>query len=204
MPRPKPANLGIERVVEGNPYRFSTDEFYRIVDLEILPDGHRASLWDGLVYEKPPKTQLQACGGMMLLNTLCRLQIPGWFFRFDNSVTIGPDRAPAPDMTAIRGPLAKYRHRRPEAADAGLVIEMNDPILKNDVARKLRAYAEVGIPAYWVVDLVAKTIRAHSDPIPEQGRYASASTYRPGELIWIILDGEPIGPVAVSDLLPTR
>ena len=129
---------------------------------------------------------------------------PGWFASFDNSITLGPDRSPFPDVAVLRGKPDDYLHRRPDAADAGLLIEMTDEILGNDVGRKLVAYAEAGIPGYWVLDLDADAIRVHTNPIPSEGRYASVATVGLGESISFTLDGTTVGPIAASDLLPAR
>ena len=61
--------------VEGSPYLFSTEDFYRMVDLYILPMGNRAYLWDGLVYEKPINTMLRSAFVLdgLRLNALSQL-----------------------------------------------------------------------------------------------------------------------------------
>ncbi len=190
--------------VEGSPYRFSTDDFYRMVDLGILPKGNRASLWDGLVYEKPPKSTAHAAVGSALLMTFLRADLQGWFPSFDNSITIGPDRSPAPEIAVIRGVPRDYLERRPDAADAGLLVEMNDEIIKNDIARKRAAYASVGIPAYWALDLDRSAIDVYTDPIPSEGRYASVATFAPGESIPLILDGRTVARFSVAESLVLR
>jgi Uma2 family endonuclease len=190
--------------VEGSPYLFSTDDFYRMVDLDIFPKGNRASLWDGLVYEKPPKTTVHAAVGSSLLMTFFRADLPSWFPSFDNSITIGLNRAPAPDIAVLRGTPRDYLERRPNAADAGLLVEMNDEILRNDIARKRTAYASVGIPEYWVLDLDRSVIDTYTDPIPAEGRYASVATFAPGESIPLTLDGRPVAPFSVAELLVLR
>jgi Uma2 family endonuclease len=190
--------------VEGSLYRFSTEDFYRMVDLDIFPKGNRANLWDGIVYEKPPKSTVHAAVGAMMNMKVWRCLLPGWFVSLDNSITIGPDRSPAPDLAVIRGEPEDYRYRRPEAADAGLFIEMTDSILKNNVERKAAAYASVGIPTYVVLDLDAQIVRVHELPIPSENRYASVVTLKPGESFVFALDRVEVGPVAASDLLLIR
>jgi Uma2 family endonuclease len=190
--------------VEGSLYRFSTEDFYRMVDLDIFPKGNRANLWDGIIYEKPPKSLLHAAVETTLNMSLWRLLPPGWFISLDNSITIGPDRSPAPDLAVIRGEPDDYRYRRPEAADAGLFIEMTDSILKNNVERKAAAYASVGIPTYVVLDLDASVVRVHELPITSESRYASVVTVKPGESFVVALDRVEFGPIAASDLLLIR
>lgn len=203
-PRPTPGPSTVDACPEGDPYLFSVDDFYRMVDLDIFPEGNRTGLWDGRIYEKPAKTLAHAVTEMKLISVLYRVLPPGWFLSADNSLTIGPDRAPSPDMAAIRGKPDDYLDRRPDSADAGLVIEMADEILRNDVGRKLAAYTGAGIPSYWVLNLKEYVIHVHSDPIPEEGRYASMATVKPGESFPFQLGGVPVGPIAASDLLPIR
>jgi Uma2 family endonuclease len=43
--------------------------------------------------------------------------------------------------------------------------------LSIDRGRKLRIYAERGVPEYWIVDVVARRIEVHRDPLPGAGKF---------------------------------
>jgi Putative restriction endonuclease len=189
---------------EENPYLFSVDDFYRMVDLEILPAGNRGYLWNGQVYEKPIDSTLRAATAMKLIAAMCRAVPSGWFCSSNNSLTLGPDKAPTPDMAVIRGKPEDYLDRRPDASDSGLVIEMADEIPGNVVGRRLASYASAGIPTCWVIDLKNRLVHVHELPTPLEGRFASVATVRPGESFPLTLDRIQVGLIAASDLLPIR
>ncbi len=189
---------------EGSPYLFDTEAFYKMVDLGVLPFRNRAALWDGIVYDKPVNTIVRAAVGMKLNSAIIPILPPGWFASIDNSLTVAPDKSPTPDMVVIRGKPDDYLDRRPDSSDVGLLIEMVGDLLKNDVGRKLVAYASSGIPAYWVLELGDLTVRVHESPVPAEGSYASIRSFGPGEWLELNLDGVPIGPIAASKLLPIR
>ena len=186
------------------PYLFTTDEFYRLLESEFFPREARVWLWEGRIYEKMAKTQAHAVSGNKVNITLMRALPPGWFVGGENPVTVAERKAPLPDLIVLRGEPDDYIDRRPGAADVGLVVEISLTSLKFDTGAKLSAYASVGIPAYWVVNLLDGVVLVYSDPIPSEGRYASMATIKPGESFSFTLNGVEVGPIAASDLLPAR
>jgi len=62
---------------------------------------------------------------------------------------------------------------------------------------KTRIYAEVGVPEYWLVDLVARTIEVRTDPGDDT--YRQVRLARPGETIR--LQAFPDVEIAVSDVV---
>ena len=107
------------------PYLFSVDEFYRMIELELFPRESRVSLWEGQVYQRMAKTQAHAVAGINVTMTLARALPLGWCLSSENPITVGPDKAPLPDMIVLRGIGNDYLDRRPEAADVGLVVEFS-------------------------------------------------------------------------------
>jgi Uma2 family endonuclease len=189
---------------EESPYLFSVDEFYRLLESEFFPREARVGLWDGRIYEKMAKTQAHAVAAMKANNTLTRILPPGWTLSGENPLTVGPRRAPLPDLIVLRGDPDDYIDRRPGGADVGLVVEFSLTSLKADTGPKLAAYASAGIPAYWVLNLVDGVVHVYSDPVPAESRFASAVTVKRGESFPFTLGGVPVGPIAASDLLPIR
>jgi Uma2 family endonuclease len=187
---------------EEVPYLFSTDEFYRLLDCEFFPREARVGLWEGRIYEKMSKTQAHAATSIDVNMQLVRALPPGWSVSGENPLTVGPNKAPLPDLVVLRGIGKNYLKRRPEAADVGLVVEFSLTSLKLDKGSKLESYAKAGIVAYWVLNLKDIVIHAYESPIPEEGRYGSVMNYAPGESIPFTLDGVRVALIAVSDLLP--
>jgi Uma2 family endonuclease len=183
------------------PYHFTVDDFFRMIDLDFFPDGSRVGLWEGQVYEEMAKNHPHSFSWARLNAALFPLLPAGWSLWAECTVAISQDKAPLPDMLIVRGALEDYRGRRPEAADIGLLVEVADSSLKIDTGTKLKAYAEAGIPIYWVVNVRDGVIHVHSDPIPPEGRYASVSTISPDGSIPLLLDGQPIALIPASSIL---
>ncbi len=189
---------------EESPYLFSVDDFYRMIELDIFPRESRVGLWNGRIYEKMAKTQAHAVASINASMTLFRVLPAGWCLSGENPITVGPDKAPLPDLVVLRGQGNDYLDRRPGPADVGLIVELSLSSLRIDTGPKLAAYASAGIPAYWVLNLKEGVIHVYSDPIPPEGRFASMATVGRDGSILLNLDGAPVGPIAASDLLPAR
>jgi Uma2 family endonuclease len=189
---------------DEKPYLISTEEFYRMLESEVFPREARVGLWDGRIYEKMAKTQAHAVSGNKVNLALLRVLPLGWFVGGENPITVGPKRAPLPDLVVLRGEPDDYIDNRPGAGDVGLVVELSLTSLKFDTGIKLAAYASAGIPAYWVVNLVDGVVIVYSDPILSESRYASVATVKRGESFAFVLGGTQIDPIAASDLLPAR
>ncbi len=50
MSRPAPSGLP-----EGEPYKLSADDYFRMVEADIIPPDRRVGLWEGRLYEKMAK-----------------------------------------------------------------------------------------------------------------------------------------------------
>src|SRR3954451_6075741 len=104
---------------EENPYLFSVDDFYRMIDLDIFPDEARVGLWEGRVYEEMAKKHAHSFSWAQLNAALFPILPKGWSLWAECSIAISPDKAPLPDLLILRGDREVYRDRRPEAADVG-------------------------------------------------------------------------------------
>jgi Uma2 family endonuclease len=69
--------------------------------------------------------------------------------RIDVSTRIGDHSLPQPDIA-----LANYKGDGVlPLQEVALIVEVSNTTLRTDLGRKLRLYAEAGVPEYWVVDL---------------------------------------------------
>ena len=69
-----------------------------------------------------------------------------------------------------------YADRHPEPSDILLVIEVSDSSLRFDRGRKLEAYAEAGLPDYWLANVPDGVLEVRRDPRPDRGEYGSLQT----------------------------
>jgi Uma2 family endonuclease len=93
--------------------------------------------------------------------------------RVQNSIGIPLlDSAPQPDLAWVV--RRDYSQGRPMAEDVLLVIEVSDTSLRFDLGEKADLYASAGIQDYWVVNVPARSIVVHRDPLA--GHYREVRT----------------------------
>ncbi|HEY3191108.1 MAG TPA: Uma2 family endonuclease, partial [Solirubrobacteraceae bacterium] len=87
-------------------------------------------------------------------------------------VRLTDDYAPQPDVALVRrlGPAI------PAAVDLLLAVEVSDTTLDHDLEEKRQRYVAAGIPAYWVADVVGRTLHLFADP--QDGDYLQREVVR--------------------------
>lgn len=68
---------------------------------------------------------------------------------------------PFPDFALLKARSDFYAERLPAPPDVIAVVEVSDSRLRFDRGEKLRLYAKVGIPEYWIVDVKKKGIEVY-------------------------------------------
>src|SRR5690606_32395376 len=125
-----------------------------------------------------------------------------WTLRIHSSIVLG-DSQPEPDFAVVRGSWQDYETRHPGPPDTGLVVEVADSSLLRDQRDKARIYARAGIHCYWIVSLVDRCLKLHSNParpvaVPS---YQSFQTLQPGDSVDLVLDGVSVATLPVAALL---
>lgn len=75
----------------------------------------------------------------------------------------GLHSSPEPDIAWVT--KRRYADRHPLPEDIYLLVEVSGSSKSFDRGEKCRLYAEAGIAEYWIVDVVAKTIEAMTQPV---------------------------------------
>jgi Uma2 family endonuclease len=153
-----------------------------------------------IMSQNPPHifASMRLLAALQVLATL-----PRWVVSKEHTLALGRWR-PLADTVVLRGPDTVYSTRLARAADIGLLVEISDTTYAKDSGPKLRRYATSHIPVYWIVDLNRRIVEVRTGPFGKgkQAGYAHCHTYREGDTIPVELDGQEVGRVAVSDLLP--
>ncbi len=130
----------------------------------ILGPDERVELVRGVIREMSPKNWAHVIATravfLMLENALRgRASV----YQEAPLVAEGIDSEPEPDVLVCSNPdeLA-YRSRRTKPL---LVIEVADSSLEYDVGEKASLFAEAGVPEYWVVNLVGRTLIVFRKPL---------------------------------------
>jgi Uma2 family endonuclease len=188
------------------PYDLTIDLFCRMVESGLIPRDHRVFLSNGRLYEKMAKTRAHGYVGAAINRALNRRLPDGWSLWPESTIVLDPTNAPLPDFALVRAanPLDfAAPDRYPGAGDVGLLIEVAVTSLHDDLTTAQQQYARALSPIYWVVDVRGRRILVHTEPrvVDGRGEYARVETYRPGQSVPLVLDGEEVARIPFDELL---
>lgn len=186
----------------SSPYRLTLAQYERMVDEGILNTRDRVHLIDGILVAKMTQNDPHCTADDLVGAAIQGLLPAGWYIRAAKPIRLPAQRSkPEPDRAVVRGTIRDYTARTPEPADIGLVVEVADSSLYDDRALA-GIYGRAGIPTFWIVNLVHRQVEVYSDPGPEG--YGSRQTYAEGQSFPVAIDRQPLGQIAVDDILPAR
>jgi Uma2 family endonuclease len=184
-------------------HRFSVDDYHRMIETGILFSGQPIELLEGLLVRKMPIHPPHSTSLQRTWKRILALLPGGWELRIQQPITLS-DSEPEPDICVARGSDADYTTHHPGPTDVGLAVEVAESSLDTDQTDKARIYAREGIATYWIVNLVDRWVEARTAPSgpATNPAYGQLQTFGPGTSLPLILDGVPLGQLAVDDLLP--
>ncbi len=188
------------------PYDLTVNLFARMVESGLIPRDRRVFLSDGRLYEKMAKTKAHGYVGAAIDRAVNRRLPDGWSLWPESTIVLDPINAPLPDFALIRAadPLDfAAPDRYPGPGDIGLLIEVAVTSLHDDLTTALEKYARALIPVYWVVDVLGRRIVIHTEPrvVDGRGEYARVETYRPGQSLPLVLDGQEVARIPFDELI---
>ncbi len=182
-------------------YRMTVEQYERLVETGVLGD-QPVELISGLLVRKMGKKPPHVISCEAIREELLPLLPRGWRLTIEAPIRIPEFDEPEPDLAIIRGTREEYEERHPGPADVGLLIEVADTTLDRDRGEKESAYARGEVPAYWIVNLVDHQLEVCTEPSPTG--YRDRRILRPGEQVSLHLDGNEVGRIAVSAMLPRK
>lgn len=198
VPAPTPARPRTYGL-DPSTYRFSVRQYEQMIDAGILGPDDKIELLDGYLVLKMP-TNPPHDGTSDLVEHTLRSYVPaGWLVRGQKTLKL-PTSNPEPDAAVVRGGPRSYQSRHPEPADTALVIEVANTSLTRDLHDKALVYAEAGVPAYWVVDVVNRVVECFARPAATG--YADRKSVRPPDTLTLTLDGTAV-TLPAAELLPS-
>jgi Uma2 family endonuclease len=160
-------------------YRFTVDDFARMVDSGILTEDDRVELIDGEIRQMSPIGSLHSG----LVNRLVRLLTVQLGDRaivsVQSPVVLSDYSEPQPDVLVLKPRDDFYADSHPRPADVLLLIEVADSTLEYDRDEKIPQYAESQIPEVWLVDANQREVARHARP--KGNRYQHIRAFEPGE-----------------------
>ncbi len=186
------------------PFRLTVEQFLKMIDAGIFSDGSHVELLGGILVNKMTKHDPHDFAVDNLSAILGRLLPDGWIARQEKSVVLGKHWRPEPDIAVARGPRERYRGQAPQAEDLALVVEVADSSYAADRGAKWRRYAACRVPAYWIVNIDARSIEVYTDPVGEgrDAQYRASRSFGIDDEIPVTIDGREVGRVAARDILP--
>ena len=172
------------QAAEGLPrWRWTLEEFERLVELGILTEDDRVELIGGELIPMAAKGARHENLKAGLENWIYR-RLPselrlvvelGW--RPDNETYCEPD--------LLIFPLRFRQVTKVPACEVHLLVEVADTSLKYDTGTKVPMYARLGVREAWVVNAVTLNTRVHRQPLANG--YASIIEIRPDETLTPLL-----------------
>jgi Uma2 family endonuclease len=199
--KPQPAVLGVPANARTI-YRFSVEQYHRLIEEGILTDNDRVELLHGWVVEKMPQNPPHIAVITKTNRRLVRVLPDQWLLQVQGPIVLG-DSEPEPDFAVLRGPEATYSLRKPTPRDVALLIEVADSTLLLDRRDKGLLYALARIPEYWIINIPERRVEVYSRP--RAGRnpgYRQQRHYGSDESVPLVLRGREVGRFLVRDLLP--
>jgi Uma2 family endonuclease len=177
--------------------RWTREEYERLVDQGFFDPEERLELVDGVILEMSPQNRRHALGVLMIHRALSPLFLEGFHFQIQMPMALGPDSEPEPDLAVIPGKPEDYPDGHPSTAV--LVVEVADSSLLRD-RNKASLYARMGIPEYWLENLVDWCLEVYREP--KDGAYTSRTVLRAGDSVSPL--SHPEARIPVTSLLPRK
>lgn len=183
----------------------SIEEYHDLAATGVLEDGAPYELLEGWVVQKMTRGPEHDSVVVRLLKRLGSIIPDGWHLRPQCGLT-AEGSEPEPDWVVVRGDESEYDERHPDPHETGLVVEVARSSVRRDRGWKRRIYARGGVPVYWIVNLVSRTVEVYREPTPAgpdgEPTYLRRVDVREGEEVAVEIAGREVGRVRVSDLLP--
>lgn len=195
-------------------YPLTVEQYHRMIDEGILPEGEPYELLNGKLIRKDrsatgedPMTvghgHAWVVGELAELNA--RFRRLGCHLRTQLPLSLPPTDEPEPDGAVVIGTNRDYQQRHPAAGDVTCVIEVADSSLQRDRTIKLRLYAGAGIACYIIINLLEHVAEVYTNPVSGRGRaprYGKPEILRFGDVLKIPAARRKHVSVPVEKLLP--
>lgn len=160
--------------------------------------GQRFELIDGDLIDKMGQNPPHASAIRILLTWLTKIfgaerilvQLP------TEAGTADQERSlPEPDLAVLAEVKGDYRRRHPRGDELLLAIEVADTTARYDATTKRDLYARAAVPEYWVLDINARRLIVHRNPL--QGKFEQIDSVPENSFV-----SAGSAQIPISELLP--
>jgi Uma2 family endonuclease len=179
------------------PFRFTVDQYHRMIDTGVLTEDDRVELIRGEIVPKMPIGDRHVRCVNRLNRLVTRLTADDIVVSVQNPVVL-TDSEPEPDVVLYRE-SSTNPGVKPRPSQVLLLVEVADATFERDCDEKLPLYAENGLSECWIVNLNDDTVHVFRGPKPDGAWGATQQLTRGGTLTIAALPGISL---AVNDILP--
>ena len=140
--------------------RFRRAEYDELVRLGLF-EGEKVELLYGVIVRMTPQGSEHFWAANRLAQLLIQAVGDRAFVAVQSGFAASDDSEPEPDVAVY--PPGDYWAALPDSPL--LVVEVAKSSLRHDRRVKATLYAEVGVPEYWLVDLVNRLVTIHRRPV---------------------------------------
>lgn len=192
----------MEALAEPQVHLWTRGEYYKMADVGLFAGKH-VELIEGRIIEMSPMGSLHATGVGLAGRALEAAFGHGYFARWQMPLDADEISEPEPDIAIIQGDVRSFKLNHPRTAV--LIVEVAETSLSYDRSEKATLYAKLGIPDYWILNLVERQLEVNRGPVVDESQ-PSGYAYRD---VLILKAGDSVSPIAkpnakiaVDDLLP--
>jgi Uma2 family endonuclease len=184
--------------------RLSVEKYEAMIASGAFTKNDCFELVEGSLLQKMTKYPPHSVTTGLCLDSIQGCLPPGWHVRKEEPVRI-PDRdsEPEPDVSVARGRRTDYLQGHPGTADIALVVEVADSSVEDDREMAV-TYGGGGIPVYWLVNIPDRQLEVYTEPSGPSSPigYRRCTVLRSSDQVPLIIDGQAVAQIRVSDLLP--
>lgn len=158
--------------------KLTTDQVMAMVDAGILGEDEPVEFLRGELLIMSPQSAPHAHLFSRLMRVLSRCYPEHYWITGQVPLACGEDSLPEPDILVLRDVRCHNERRHPRGDEALLVIEIAANSQRRD-RFKAGIYAEAGVPEYWLIDISARRIEVHRQPLRADGRFAEVRILSP-------------------------
>ena len=159
--------------------KWTLAEYHRMIETGLL-DDKRVELIRGEIVEMAPEGEPHAYSSSESGEYLADLLGKRAKVRYGNPVTLPNQSEPQPDLAIVQRLGREYLEHHPYPENIFWLIEYSDSSLSKDLTLKSKAYAEVNIAEYWVVNLRTQSLIVFRGL--QAGEYTSQIAYTEGQI----------------------
>ncbi|WP_165226859.1 Uma2 family endonuclease [Aquisphaera insulae] len=179
------------------PGRISLAEYEGWIDSGAIEEDAPIELFEGRIVRKITKGRRHCASSYHTRRALERILPAGWHVAPEAPVRMPASAGlPEPDLSVTRGAVDDYEVRDPGPADVALVVEVGDSSFIED-RRRAAVFLAEGYPEYWIINVQDRQLEVFR-------RGSAPEVLAESDVAELILDGDPVGKIAVADMLPRR